>query len=311
MKECFISEKDDANRMEDNTRMINRLTAVGILGNLFLSAFKFVAGILGNSSAMISDAIHSLSDIGATIIAYFGAKLGQKETDHNHPYGHERLECVSSTILGVILFLTGALIGIEGIKRVVSGDYGETPETIALVAAMVSIVVKELMFQYTMHHATIMQSDSFKADAWHHRSDAISSVAALIGIGLAMMGFPIMDPIASVIISLFIIKMSYDITKDAFDKMVDTACEDCIVEDIRKVIEETEGVRSVDCINTRKFGNKIYVDVEISVECDLTVEEGHEIAENVHLRVEHEIPAVKHVMVHVNPFNIHNKEHYH
>ena len=297
--------------MVDNTRIINRLTAVGILGNIILAIFKFMAGILGNSSAMMSDAVHSLSDIGATAIAYIGARIGQKETDHNHPYGHERLECVATTIVGAILFITGLLIGIEGINKIISGNYSTQPEAIALVAAVVSIVTKELMYHYTMHYAKIMESDAFKADAWHHRSDALSSIAALIGIGLAMMGFPIMDPIASIVICLFIIKLSLDIIRDAFDKMVDTACDDCVVEEITNVVNDTDGVRCVDCLNTRKFGNKIYVDVEISVECDLTVEQGHEIAENVHLRVEEAFPAVKHVMVHVNPFNIHNEEHYH
>ncbi len=295
--------------MGDNTSIINRLTAVGVLGNVLLAAFKFVAGFLGNSSAMISDAVHSLSDIVATVIAYIGARIGQKKEDHDHPYGHERFECVASIVLGAILFLTGAFIGIEGINKIISGDYGQAPEAIALVAAVVSIVTKELMYQYTMHYAKIMDSDSFKADAWHHRSDALSSIAALIGIGLAMMGFPIMDPIASIVICLFIIKLAYGIIRDAFDKMVDTACEDCVIEEIREIVADTEGVRGVDCINTRKFGNKIYVDLEICVECDLTVEQGHEIAENVHERVEREIPEVKHVMVHVNPFNIHNPDH--
>lgn len=287
--------------MKSEREIINRLSAVGIIGNVLLSVFKFIAGILGNSSAMISDAIHSLSDIGATFIAYIGARIALKHEDHNHPYGHERYECIASAVLGTILLVTGFFIGYEGVMKIVTGDYGTEPEMIALVAAVVSIVTKELMYHYTMHYAKILNSDCFKADAWHHRSDALSSLAALIGIGLAMMGFPIMDPIASIVIALFILKLSIDIIKDSVDKVVDTACDDCVVEDMEKTALMVDGVESVDVLNTRKFGNKIYIDIEISVNGELTVEEGHVVAENVHNTLERQFCSVKHVMVHVNP----------
>ena len=292
--------------MESTNAIIIRLSAIGIIGNILLSAFKFVAGIVGNSSAMISDAVHSTSDIVATVVAYFGAKFGHMKNDESHPYGHERIECIFTLFLGLILLGTGLFIGYEAIVKIVSGTYGEEPEMIAVVAAVVSIITKELMFHYTMHYAKILRSDSFKADAWHHRSDALSSIAALVGIALAMSGFPIMDPIASIIICLFIIKLSIGIMLDSINKTVDRSCDEDVIDCMKDTIMRVDGVRSVDLINTRLFGNRIYVDLEISVDCSISVEDGHRIAENVHLTLEREFPDVKHVMVHVNPF--HNDE---
>lgn len=289
--------------MIDENKIINRLSIVGILGNILLSAFKLIAGFVGNSGAMISDAVHSLSDVIATFIAYAGTKLAQKGCDREHPYGHERIECIASLMLGTILFITGALIGISGLEKIISGSYKDlaTPGTIALVAAIVSIVVKEAMFWYTIHYAKILRSDAFKADAWHHRSDALSSVASLIGIGGAMMGFPIMDPIATVVICIFIFKVAFEIIRDAFRKMVDRACDDETESSLRGCAESIEGVVRVDSLHTRLFGNRIYVDLEIAVDGDLSVRQGHDIAEKVHEEIESRFCDVKHVMVHVNP----------
>ncbi len=289
--------------MESSNTIINRLSAVGIIGNILLSVFKFVAGIVGNSSAMISDAVHSTSDIVATVVAYFGAKLGRMKTDDSHPYGHERIECIFTLFLGLILLGTGLFIGYEAVVKIISDTYGEEPEMIAIVAAVVSIITKELMFHYTMHYAKILRSDSFKADAWHHRSDALSSIAALIGIALAMSGFPIMDPVASIIICLFIIRLSIGILLDSINKTVDRSCDEDTVCRMKDTVMGVDGVRSVDLINTRLFGNRIYVDLEISVDCSMSVEDGHRIAEDVHLTLEREYPDVKHVMVHVNPYH--------
>ena len=207
-------------------KMINHLSTVGILGNVILTAFKLLAGIIGHSGAMISDAVHSLSDVFATFIAFLGVKLSKKSADSEHPYGHDRLECVASMVLAAILLATGIGIGMSGVKTIIAGDYShlQAPGTIALVAAIVSILTKEGMFWYTRHYAKILDSAAFMADAWHHRSDAFSSVGSLIGIGGAMLGFPVLDPLASVVICIFILKVAFDIFKDALDKMLDTSC---------------------------------------------------------------------------------------
>ena len=284
----------------DENRIVIKLGAVGIVGNVALSSFKLVAGIVGNSGAMISDAVHSMSDVFATMIAWFGVHQSKKDADDEHPYGHERVECVASLILGLILLATGIGIGFNGIMTIAGGDYA-APGRIALLAAAVSIITKEAMFWYTMHYAKLLNSDAFKADAWHHRSDALSSVGSLVGIGGAILGFPVMDPIASVVICIFILKVAFDIIKDAFAKMLDTACSEEFEEELREFIDSYEGVEAVDLLQTRLFGSRVYVDIEIAVDGEMKLRQAHDIAENVHDGIEEKYKDVKHVMVHVNP----------
>ena len=190
----------------DERRIANKLAGVGVTGNIALSAFKLFAGIFGNSAAMVSDAVHSLSDVAATAIAFVGVRLSQRAADESHPYGHERFECLASMALGLILAATGAGIGFASVESIVTGAYktATAPGWLALSAAIVSIVVKEGMFWYTRHWARVMNSDAFMADAWHHRSDALSSIGALVGIGGAMLGWGVCDPLASTVICLII-----------------------------------------------------------------------------------------------------------
>jgi cation diffusion facilitator family transporter len=286
----------------DEQTLIRKMSRVGVLGNVLLAAFKLIAGILGNSGAMVSDAVHSLSDVLATIIAYIGVKLAGQQEDAEHPYGHERFECVASLILGLILAGTGLGIGYNGIKMLLFEKLAiEVPTILPLIAAIVSIAVKEGMFWYTMHYARILDSPAFKADAWHHRSDALSSVGSFIGIGLARLGFPFMDPIASILICVLILKVAYDILKDALNKMLDTSCDATYEGRLRAFILEQPGVLGIDLLHTRQFGNKIYVDLEITVQRDITLVYAHAIAEHVHSNVEKNFPNVKHIMIHVNP----------
>ena len=278
------------------------MSLMGILGNVALAAFKLTAGIIGKSGAMVSDAAHSLSDVVATLIAYIGVRLSRQEEDANHPYGHERLECVASLILSLILAGTGIGVGYSGIRKLfLVHETPEIPTLLPLIAAVVSIVVKEGMFRYTMHYARKLDSSAFKADAWHHRSDAMSSVGAFAGIGLARLGFPIMDPIAGLVIAVLILKVAFDIFKDAIAKMLDTSVGKDFERSVRKFIEEQPDVRHIDVMRTRQFGNRIYVDLEIAVRRDMSLVEAHNIAENVHRNVEKEFPNVKHIMIHVNP----------
>lgn len=286
----------------DEQKIVKKLSNVGILGNIVLAAFKLFAGIFGKSGAMVSDAVHSLSDVFATFIAYFGVLLSKRKEDAEHPYGHERLECVASLLLGLILAGTGIGIGYSGIRKLFfARESIEIPTILPLIAALISIVVKEGMFWYTMHYAKKLNSSAFKADAWHHRSDALSSVGSFIGIGLAKLGFPFMDPVASLIICILILKVAFDIFKDAISKMLDTSCGIDFEQGIKDFVAAQPGVERIDLLQTRQFGNKIYVDLEISVNGDLTLTEAHSIAENVHDALENTFPNVKHVMIHVNP----------
>ena len=288
---------------ENFQRVAKKVSVTTIIGNLVLSVLKLIAGIVAHSSAMISDAVHSASDVFSTFVVMIGIKLASKEPDKEHPYGHERLECVAAIVLAMVLFITGLGIGAEALGNIVQGNYNDlqVPGMLALVAAIISIVSKEGMYWYTRINAKRIDSSALMADAWHHRSDAFSSVGALVGIAGARMGFPVMDSIASLVIFLFIVKAAYDIFKDSIDKMVDHSCDEETEKDIFECVIENEDVMGVDLLQTRIFGNKIYVDVEIQVDGSYTLQEAHKIAEAVHDNIEKNFPKVKHIMVHVNP----------
>lgn len=279
------------------------VSVVSIVINVVLSVFKLLAGVVGNSGAMLSDAVHSLSDVISTVIVIIGINISKRKSDAAHQYGHDRMECVAAIVLAVVLFLVGLGIGVEGVQEIFSGGKGNSaiPGVIALVAAIVSIVAKEGMYWYTKAAAKKINSGALMADAWHHRSDALSSVGAFVGIGGARLGYPILDPIASLLICLLIGKAAYDIFTDAIDKMVDKSCDEEVLEKMRKAIMEQQGVERIDLLQTRLFGAKIYVDIEISADGSLTLTEGHEIAQRVHDVIEKKFPLVKHCMVHVNP----------
>ena len=287
----------------DYEKTAMRISLVSIVSNVILSLLKVLAGVVAHSGAMISDAIHSASDVFSTIVVVIGVKISGKESDKEHPYGHERMECVAAIILATILVITGLGIGWSAVTKIAGGHYDrlEVPGMLALAAAILSIVVKEAMFWYTRAGAKRIDSGALKADAWHHRSDSLSSVGALIGIGGARLGFPILDPVASVVICIFIEKAALDIFMDAVNKMVDKACDEETEAKMQECVMAQEGVLGVDLLRTRTFGNKVYVDIEISADGDKTLREAHTIAENVHDSVEIEFPKEKHIMVHVNP----------
>ncbi len=286
-----------------NEQIAMEVSRNSIAVNAVLSAFKLFAGITARSDAMVSDSIHSASDIFSTVIVMTGVRLANKESDKEHPYGHERFECVAAVALAAVLFATGTGIGWSAVQKIAAGSYGglAMPGSLALVAALVSIVVKEAMYWYTYFPAKKLDSGALMADAWHHRSDALSSVGSFAGILGARMGFPVLDPLAGIIICLFILKAAANIFRDAAGKMTDRACDDETVAQMRRIILSQEAVEGVDRIRTRVFGDKIYVDVEISADGSATLEDAHETAQRVHDAIEEHFPKVKHCMVHVNP----------
>lgn len=288
---------------QTNKKIAMHVSTVSIVINLLLSLLKLLAGIFGRSGAMISDAVHSASDVFSTFIVIIGVNISSRASDEEHQYGHERMECVASIVLAVILAATGIGIGVTGVEKIIAGTSGAllAPEMMALFAAVLSIVVKEWMYWYTRGAAKKINSGALMADAWHHRSDALSSIGAFVGILGARLGFPILDPIASVGICLFILKAAYDIFKDATDKMVDKSCDEQTEESIKEVIASQIGVDGIDVVRTRLFGARMYVDVEIQADGSKTLNETHDIAEHVHHAIEQNFPTVKHCMVHVNP----------
>ena len=287
----------------DESAAIRKMSFVSVAGNAVWSGFKFFAGVTGNSGAMISDSIHSFSDVITTLIAWIEVKASKKEADAAHPYGHERIECIASLLLGIVLLGTGLGVGKVGLENIFSGNYQAlaVPSAIALVAAVVSIVSKEAMYWYTRYYANLIHSSAFLADAWHHRSDAFSSIGSLIGIAGAMMGYPVLDSVASVVICLFIVKASYDILKDGVVKLLDTSCGESYDKKMADYISGQEGVVCVDSLRSRMFGNKVYIDLEIQVDGEKSLREAHQVAEQIHDDVEKTFPDVKHIMIHLNP----------
>lgn len=276
------------------------VSIVTIIANFLLTILKLIAGIIGTSASMISDAIHSASDVLSTFIVMIGIHIASKESDREHPYGHERFECIAAIILAVLLAIVGVKIGISGIQNIANNSV-KMPSTVALIAAIVSIIVKEWMYNYTKKVAVKINSSALLADAWHHRSDALSSIGAFIGILGSMLGLKFFDLLASVLISIFIVKVAYDILKDALNKMLDTACSVEVENKIKELVLKNEKVLSIDDLKTRLFGSKMYVDLEIGVDSKMTLIEAHTIAENIHDSVEKEFSNCKHCMVHVNP----------
>ncbi len=281
-----------------------RISVVTIAVNLLLTVFKLVSGIIADSYAMISDAVHSASDVFSTLIVIIGIRIAAKSSDDKHQFGHDRFECVAAILLAFVLGLVGGGIGVAGVKSLADKSYAVESKpltTLALVAAIVSIVTKEAMYWYTRHGAKRTGSGALMADAWHHRSDALSSIGSLIAIIGVKVGVPVLDPIASVIICLFVLRAAIMIFVDAVRKMTDEALDDGSIKKIVEVVLSQSGVIGIDSLKTRKFGDKSYVELEIEVDCALTLLDAHEIAERVHDAIEQSLERVKHCVVHVNP----------
>jgi len=287
-----------------NETLAIRIATISIFLNAFLFAIKLFGGLWGRSLALLSDAANSASDVISTVIVIVGITVAAKAEDADHEFGHERYECVAAIILSVIVYTTGIGIGYGGISSIVNKSYLDSVnhDWLTLSAAIIAIVLKEIMFWYTYVPAKKIKSDVLKADAWNHRSDALSSVGSLIGVIGAMCGVPILDSVAATVICLLILKAALDIFIDAINKMTDKACDEVTEEKIRSYILSETGVKNVDKLMTRLFGNKVYVIAEIACDGGLSLYDSHAIAERVHLGVEKNFPDVKHVTVHVNPY---------
>lgn len=294
----------DAASDKDFSRIAYHVSLVTIVWNVLLSGIKFAAGILAHSGAMISDAIHSASDVISTLVVIVGVKLSAAGADAEHPYGHERLECIAALILSGLLFLTGLFIGADSIKKIISFFQGESlvvPGALALGAAFLSIVVKEAMYWYTVRAAKKINSSALLADAWHHRSDALSSVGTLVGIGGARLGLPVLDPAAAGIVCLLILKVAYDIAADAVAKLVDHSCDPKTITEIREIVARQEGVYGIKKINTRLFGSRFYVEVEVLAYSTIGLLEAHQLTHKIHDAVEAAFPTIKCCRVYVLP----------
>lgn len=280
-----------------------RVSNITIILNIILSVFKIFVGVISSSVAMISDGVHSASDVFSTVIVIIGVSIAGKKSDNNHPYGHERFESIASIVLCVILGLTGLGIGYNGLKIVInaSNTVIKVPGVLALFASIISIIVKGWMFIFTIKVANNIKSSALKADAYHHLSDSLSSIGAFIGIAGARLGIKVLDPLASMVICIFILKACYDISKDAVSRLVDKSCDQDTIDNIILIAKSVDGVIDVDNVKTRIFGPRIYVDIEISADGSKSLNETHMIAENVNEKIQENLEVVKDCMVHVNP----------
>ena len=276
-------------------------TLIGLVGNVVLSIFKLLAGIFGFSYAMIADAIHSISDSFATGTAYIGIRIGERPADEGHPYGHANAETIAAFFVALTILGTGAFVGVDAVHLVVQKHF-ETPAMIALVAAAISIVVKEAMFRYTLKVGQRNNNPAVIATAWDHRSDVYSSAAAFLGILGARLGFQYLDPIAGLAVSALIIKMSLTLFRSNIGILMDERPETAVLDEIRATALEVGEVQAIDSLRVHRRGSTFTIDIEIAVDSRLTVEQGHQVAAEVKNKLLSKIEHVQDVMVHVNPY---------
>ncbi len=276
-------------------------TLVGLVTNVALAIFKLFAGIFGFSYAMIADAIHSMSDCLATGTVYVGLRIGERPPDESHPYGHANAETIAAFLVALIILATGVFVGVSAV-HLIAQRHLEPPATIALAAAATSIVIKEGMFRYTLKVGKRNNSPAVITNAWHHRSDAYSSVAALAGILGARLAFQYLDPIAGLVVSAFIVKMSLPLLRSNVGILMDERPEPAVLDKIRAAVLEVGGVKAIDSIKVHRRGSTFTIDIEVAVDSNLTVEQGHQVASKVKNNLQNKIEHVQDVMVHVNPY---------
>ncbi|MBQ8202843.1 MAG: cation transporter [Clostridia bacterium] len=279
-----------------------RVGAVGIAGNMFLSIFKAVAGLLSGSGSLISDAVHSAADVFSNIVVLIGIRLSAKKPDREHPYGHERFECVAAAVLGIILLVTGLFIGISACEQILSNDFGSenAPKIYAVIAAAVSLVIKEFLFRFTKFYGIKYNSQALLADAYHHRADVLATLGALVGTVGAKAGMPILDSIASIGICILIIRTAVKILFEAARKMIDRSCDDETQENILNLLKTDERVFDA-VLRTRLFGNKIYAEATVFVSPDTTVMESFHLSTELSGKVNNVLPQIKEISVWVAP----------
>ena len=285
------------------SRIAIRVTNTCIICSLMLCLLKMTGGVLARSRALISDGINSAFDVVSGLIFIVGAKLAGKNPDKEHPYGHERFESVTTIVFAVVLFVTGVFVGHTALEDLFSEAYKtrEMPGKLSILAALVSMAVKELMFWYTKAAADKIDSVALKAAAWDHRADVVSTAGALLGIMVTRWGFPAGDMIASLIVCLFIIRTAYMVFREALSQMTDRSCDDGFLEELRQCALSVRGVLGIDLLRVRRFGNRYYVDLEIREDGSVSLSEAHRVAEQVHDAIEKQYPVIKHIMIHVNP----------
>lgn len=297
----------------ERTNNIKTVTLQGSFINFLLTIGKIVAGIIGHSSAMIADGVHSLSDFITDVIVIAFIRISGKERDSSHHYGHGKFETFAAMLISFALMMAGIGILISGAGKIIGSLKGETidkPGYIALYAALISILSKESLYWYTKIEGKRLNSQAMIANAWHHRSDAFSSIGTALGISGAILlgeGWRILDPIAGIIVSMFILKIAWDIAKPSINELLDSSLPESIQKDLIDIVTKTDGVQQFHNLRTRRIGDAISVEVHIKVDKSLTVEVSHQIATKIEVAIRLKFGERTHAIVHVEPFNSDNE----
>ena len=289
----------------ERVKKASSILSVALVFNVLLMILKAIAGIAGASGALISDAMHSLSDVGASMIAIFGVRFAGKDEDERHPYGHQRIESIVGLILSLVLVLTALMIGYSGITALVMGEGASgAPGMIALIAAILSVIIKEILFHTSMRAGKKMDSTALKADAWHHRCDLLSSLGVLIGIVAARIGLGFMEPTSSIVICFVILKSGYDIGKSCIHQLVEASAPKEQLGEMRMAALNVSGVAGIDRLKSRISGNRLFVEMEIAMLKNKSFEEAHRLCEEVRECVERTCAGNSCITVHANLYSV-------
>lgn len=289
--------------MEKRYNESNKVTMISIILNIVLTILKIFAGIIGKSSAIIADGLHSASDIVTSIGVLIGNKISRKPRDAKHQYGHEKAETIVSFILSSILIIVALDIGIQGVKILLNPSEINTPTILPLIVSVISILVKEYQYQITIKVAKKINSPSLKADAWHHRSDALSSIAAFIGIGGSILGFKLLDPIASITVALVVVKVGINIFKTSCNELMDTSINPKDLELINEIANSYSDIKGISSIKSRKHGAYAYIDMSILIDHNKTLYSAHEISHKLERLIILQLPYIKEVNIHIEPYS--------
>ncbi|MGD8312606.1 MAG: cation diffusion facilitator family transporter [Gammaproteobacteria bacterium] len=287
--------------LDERYQEVRKVTLVGAVVDLLLGVVKILVGVTAGSQALIADGIHSLSDLATDFLVLFAAKHAHREADAEHPYGHGRIETAATVALGVALVIVATGICYDAVVRLVDPMLLRKPGALALVIALVSVASKEAIYRYTAHAARRLRSNMLHANAWHSRSDAISSVVVVLGVGGTLAGFDYLDVIAAVVVALMIAKIGWDLLWQSLQELIDTSLDEEEVAAIRHSIMDVNGVRALHMLRTRRSGSDALVDVHILVDPTLSVSEGHQIGETVRTRLIGQLEDVSDVTVHIDP----------
>jgi len=287
-------------KSEQRHQTTKTVTLIGALINALLAFMQIVFGLLGHSQALLADGIHTLSDLGSDFIVLLATSQSAKVADKEHPFGHGRIETLASVFLGLILIGVGVGVGFRGITLIITPNH-VVPDAFTLIFAIVSILSKEGLYRYTLKASKRIHSTLLETNAWHHRSDALSSIVVLCGISAQILGVPYMDSFAAVIIALMISFMGYKLARKAFDELIDTSLDHELVTNIQNTVEGNDCVKALHSLRTRSMGGQGYIDAEIRVNPRLTVSEAHHIAFSLEQQIKTQFPQIIDVGIHVDP----------